>query len=379
MEYSNNRSLGYNFLVELIGQTKMTENGIAHFNDYAGIIKAGELVDILAIIVKSVNALDRWDGIFRPILQVGTETNIVEKRMASSFEVGSHDTEATSSTPIFDNITVPFNDYQVAWNISRKLFIADDNQKFEIIEGIINSIIPSYQRLLRILAIRAMTWLPDQAIDRPSNPGFFRWIPSNPIKMYNTGFTQLNKEDTHYLAVPMTKKTMDKIAMKIRSKGYGNGAIWYIMNENTAQAFNDQFDYDYLATKQLVHYFQSNTGVDAMPEISGTRAYIVVSEADMPNGYIMAFDPSVKGLYKRISDNKQLQGLVPIFKSDTELSTRSQAEFQVFGLGYGVVDRGFGAVAFVGEFDSETGEFTPPTDYVNPDFTVALKGYDRVM
>lgn len=379
MEFATNRSLGYNFLVELIGQTKMTENGIAHANNYQALIEAGELVDILAIIIKSVNELDIWDGIFRPILRTGTETNITEERMASAFEVGSHDTEATASTPIFDNITVSFKDYQVAWGISRKMFLTDPGQRFKIIEGIINSIIPSYQRLLRILSIRAMTWLTDPAVDKPSNPGFFRWIPTNPIKMYNTGFTKLNKEDTHYLATTMTKNTMNEIARKIRSKGYGNGAIWYIMNENTAQAFNAQFDYDHLQTTQLVQYFQSNTGVDTLPKINGTRAFIVVSEADMPNGYIIAFDPSIRGLYKRVSDNKNLQGLVPIFKSDDMLATRQQAEFQVFGLGYGVIDRGFGAVAYVGEFDEATGEFIPPTEYVNPDFTTALKGYELVV
>jgi hypothetical protein len=357
----------------------MTENGIAHYNDYAGLLEAGQVVDILAIIVKSVNGLDRWDGIFKPILQSGFETNILEKRMATSFEVGSHDTSATSSTPIFDNIVVQYQDYQVSWNISRKLFLADDDEKFEVIAGIINSIIPSYQRLLRVLGLRAMTFLPDVTTDKPSNPGFYRWIPTNPIKMYNTGFTNLKKDDTQYISTALSRRTMDELARKIRSKGYGNGAIWYVLNETTAQTFNEQFDYDFLATKQLVHYFQKNTGVDALPEITGTRAFIVVSDADMPTGYILAFDPSTQGLYKRVPEKPNLRGLVPIFESDTELSTRSQAEFQVFGLGYGVINRGFGAVAYLGEFNEDTGEFEPSENYVNPNFDNALRGYTLVV
>lgn len=365
-------------MLDLSAKSPFLKNqGITDYASFQGWIEGVQLADLIKMSVVAVNELSRWDALFAPIIKEGYETVYVEKYIQGAFERGSIDTQATSSRPRLSQIVVGFNDYQYATSINIKQILLKSEDKLTIVDDVLGATIPAYQRLHRVLALRAMTYLPDPSVDKSTNPGFYRYIPADPIYIYDNGFKTFAATETHYMFGVLAENTPEVLVKKIRSKGRGNSGVNVIASDSTWGVWKGLFTKDNLEANQLIEYFEDSTGANNMPVNPNRRTCISLSDADMPTGYFLAYDRTVKGLYRRINENPELKGLFPAFTSNEMLANRQQAEFKVLGLGYGVIDRGFGAVMYVGAYDEATDSFpVAPTAYVSPDLTKALSGWE---
>lgn len=357
-------SLTHTLLTQLAGNDKFKgEIGISNYNDLQGMYEAMDLFQQLELMVYAINNCEALDAIIDPITTEGTEATTLEIYTKAKFERSAWDTPATSYKPKLQQITVPFTDYGVGVDISLKMYMKNKNF---VIDQIIGAILPAYQSLHRKLALQAMMTLRNPATDLADNPGFWRNItnPGQAITPHPNGMLTFASTESHYMFGALDEKVTNRLSKKMRDKGYGNGGIVIVANESTWDAYKDLFDISELE-RMVIMDALSMDGTFTID--MNKRNLIQMSDADFPMGYFLAYDPTVKGLYRKVAENPGMRGLQKTFSSMEAIEVTRRAEFNVFELGYGVIERGFGAVMYVGAYDSATGTFpTAPTSYVSP-------------
>lgn len=354
--------------------------------DFQGQFEGMGLSEQIKYVMFAVNYLQSWDDIFASIIDEGTESSVSEEYMQATFGRGSFDTIANPALPQFQNIVIESSDYQSAVNISAKVIRFANNELItKEVNKIISAVIPAYQLLLRTLACRAMMYLETPAKDSPNKPGFWRDLTSNtnvtPLKPYNNGMLKFANTDTHYLFETLTEDTVENVVQKVREKGYGN-VITVAASDRTWRAWQKLFDGTELEARSLAMGL-STPGVNAQykfPDLEAgkDRDYISLPSSSFPDGYFLAFDPTIQGLYKRVPVDEAQRGLVTTYMTDETLSLSKSIQYKVLNTGYGVINRGFGAVSYVGAWNASSKVFTAPSAYVNFDFNAISKGWEAL-
>lgn len=340
------------------------------YEDYMGWIEGKPFYDQIKVTVAMMNSVfAEQNNIFDAVTYIDTKAGIVEtRRRKITFERKSHDTHGAGDVTTKEMIQVPFDDYGATVEVTRKFLDKDSSFSRQEIMELIRDMRVAYQTRMTILTLKALLLKPIDAVDTKSTPGFWREkLATFGIVPPSNGFVQGVAGDTHYLWDTMDDESLAKLKTKLSDKGYADNAIVFVGNQNTFSAYRKSFANDDI-TRMLAMTSLADNEFPKGNEFSGVR-YVEVSNAFMPDGYIVAFDPNVKFLCKKLASEPELQGLVMTSTTNEQILQQRAIDFDMLEVGIGVTDRSAGAVMYFGVWDSSTRTFTPPSAYVNPDFS----------
>ena len=346
-------SLSNRILDKIVADTPTMEKlGMATYTDLQTWYEGLDVLDQLDVMTKSINNLEGLDPLFTMISQKGTDGTRVERWSRASFKKGAIDTMGKGYKPVLQKFTVPFDTYDCAIEVDQMMLW--ENQK-EVIEQILSDVYDAYRRILRALALEALLTL--ETNESKVLPGFWRdtsgFAAANQLIPHPNGFKTFDSSETHYMAkASIDEDVIDDITKKVRSKGYGRDGLVVIANENTWKAYEDEYTYDEIRKKELVQ-----VSSDFVPKI-GTVTLAVLPETDFPDDYILCYDPNTKFLYHKEAENEKFRGLFRAFETLSEIRTSKRAEFKLVDAGMGVVEKGAGAVMYIGG-----------ASYVSPDLS----------
>lgn len=341
--------------------------GKTSYDDLSEWYKALGLLDKLNVVTVAVNNLENIDRLFNPITVEGSEGTTIEKHTKATMELSTWDVMSASYRTSLKQITVLHDTYGVSLDITLPMFM-NEKETRSFVDDLIGAIIPAYRRKLREGALKALMTLADPATDLNTNPGYWRKITNagQELTPYDNGMLTFTSDETHYLYETLSEETINNLVEKIRSKGYGESGVRIVASDRTWKYFKKLYDKDELETLKFVRFFESMGEFTRDPNTD--RELISLPDSSFPFGYFLAWDPSVKGLYKRIPEKVELQGLVPMFRSLEAIELSKRVEYKA-SFGFGVVIRGFGAVTYIGTVGAG-GALVPPTSYVSPMITL---------
>lgn len=325
-----------------------TELGLASYNDYQGFL---EMMDsqvgglaIIDLMFTAINQLENLDPLFSPITTSGTDATKTEIWSQAKFKGGAMDTMGKSSKPVFQSFTIPFEDKDSAVSVDKKLMMLDEGL---IVDRIIRDVYNAYVKLLRVESIKAIMIEPTE--QSRNIPCFWRNTSTftnakDKLIPHPNGLRKFTNSESHYLGeATYSKELVNILKKKVRSKGYGEQALLIVANDETWKKFKDKFTYDDVRGLQAIE--ASNL---AGKDLSGGVTFVTLPDSVFPDDYILAFDPTVQFLYKKEHDRPEMRGLQRMFETFSEVRINHRAEFKVFDLGFGVIEKGAGAVMHVG-------------------------------
>jgi len=336
-------SLSHRVLEDLTKDAPVMEQlGMATFNDLQAWFDALGLFERIDVMMIAINNLETLDPLFSMITRRGTDATHVEMYSRASFKKGAWDTMGKGSKPVLQEFTIPYDDYDCAIEVDRKMF---KKNKEVIVDMIISNVYDAYKRILRGIALDSLMTLP--TAESKHIPSFWRdssgYAVAERLVPYANGLKTFTNAETHYMGKSaMDDQIVKEITKKVRSKGYGRNGLVVVANENTWSDFEDQFTYDEVRKNELVE-----VSGDFAPRL-GTTTYVTLPETDFPNGYVLCFDPTVSFLYHKEAEQSDMQGLIREFDNFEAIRTNNRAEFMIYETGMGVVEKGAGAVMYIG-------------------------------
>jgi hypothetical protein len=159
--------------------------------------------------------------------------------------------------------------------------------------------------------------------------------------LYPVGFKTFDATETHYLFyTAYAEDILFDLRRKVTSKGFGSTGVAYFATETTWKEFAKLTTW----TAETKHMFEIADGF--FTGRAGNQ-YIVVTDGEMPDGYVACLDINQKILYKREDDNPKFRGLYTKFGELGKNRAIEKADFKILNTGYGVQTRGAGAIAYI--------------------------------
>lgn len=334
-------------------QGAMQSAGMVAWNDYDMWFEALSAMEKIDITLAMINSLEKLDPMLDSISYETESAQVVEEYIVAHFSEGNWDVAGKAYKPILQDLNIPYDDYTCAVSISEKMALKDERG---VVARTLDAIVPAYRRKLRGLALKSVLLLPTD--ESKYTPCFWRntsgfSAPENKLTPHPNGLMKFTNAESHYLAkanyeIGMTKE----LVKKIRSKGYGSTVV-IIASDSTWDLYEKVYTADDLKKIDLVAMTD-----EFAPKI-GMENYVRMADTDFPTGYFFAYDPTVAFVAHKVSDNPNTKGLMRKFSTFEEARTNHTAEFQFFENGFGVVQKGAGAVMYVGG-----------ASYVNPDLSM---------
>lgn len=349
-------SLSHRVLEDLTADAPVMQKlGMATFNDLQAWFEALDLFEKIDVMMIAINNLETLDPLFSMVTRRGSDATHVEMYSRASFKKGAWDTMGKSFKPVLQEFTIPYDDYDCAVEVDRKMF---KKNKEMIVDKIISDVYDAYKKLLRGLALDALITLPTD--ESKHTPSFWRdssaFATANQLVPYPNGLKTFTNAETHYIGkAAMDDQIIKEITKKVRSKGYGRNGLVVVANENTWSNYEDQFTYDEVRKNELVE-----VSSDFAPRI-GSTTYVTIPETDFPDNYVLCFDPTVFFLYHKEAEKEDMRGLIREFNNFEVVRTNNRAEFMVYETGMGIIEKGAGAVMYIGN-----------ATYQNPDLSTIL-------
>lgn len=336
------------------------ETGIDNYDDFRAWYDGLDSYSQIQTVVRMVNTLDSLDPILAPITIKGSEPTHVETFYKATFTRSSIDTLSKKGERTMYSITIPQDDYGVDINYNIKHY---KKAPAEFTAQLIDAVLAGYRLHERALLLRGLTWKPEASQDTKDAPGFWREsLGALGVIAPPNGAIVFDASDTHYKFGAVNDTILDTLSEILSDKGYAKETMYVIANKKTWRAIKGQFTNDELQGL----YWESYSYGKEFTNPYNTRVLVEMANSDFPDGYIVAYDPTVKGLYHRICATESMQGLVMEFSNMDELKVNNDSLFKVYETGAGVIDRSFGAIYYIGTYDKSTGTFTTPTAYANP-------------
>lgn len=323
-------------------QGAMQSAGMVAWNDYDMWFEALSAMEKIDITLAMINSLEKLDPMLDSISYETESAQVVEEYIVAHFSEGNWDVAGKAYKPILQDLNIPYDDYTCAVSISEKMALKDERG---VVARTLDAIVPAYRKKLRGLALKSVLILPSD--ESKYTPCFWRntsafTSPDNKLTPHPNGLLTFTNAESHYLAkanyeVGMTKE----LTKKIRSKGYGDTVV-IIASDSTWDLYEKVYTADDLKKIDLVAMTD-----EFAPKI-GMENYVRMADTDFPTGYFFAYDPTVAFVAHKVSDNPNTKGLLRKFSTFEEARTNHTAEFQFFENGFGVVQKGAGAVMYVG-------------------------------
>lgn len=327
--------------------------GMLSYSDYDGWFDALSTIEKIDLTLAVINNLEKLDPMLDSIKYETESAQVVEEYIVAKFNQGNWDVAGKAYRPILQDLNIPYDDYSCGVAISEKMALKDERGT---INRTLEAIVPAYQRLLRGMALRAVLTLPtDQS---KYTPCFWRntsTFSKNEDKLapHPNGLMKFTNSESHYLAkADYAIDMLYDLESKIRSKGYGGNGIVIVASDSTWRAYEKKYTADDLKKIELVSMTD-----EFAPKI-GETTLVRFPDTDFPTNYFFAYDPTVNFLAHKVSDNVNTKGLKRMFSTFEEARTSHRADFKVFENGMGVVQKGAGAVMYVGG-----------SSYTNPDLS----------
>lgn len=321
---------------------KMEKLGMATYTDLQKWYEGLDVLDQLDVMTRSINNLEGLDPLFTMITQKGTDGTKLERWSRASFKKGAIDTMGKGYKPVLQKFTVPFDTYDCAIEVDQMMIWEDQKA---VIDQILSDVYDAYKRILRAIALEALLVLntdPNKIL-----PGFWRdtsgFAAANQLVPHPNGFKVFDASESHYMAKSaIDEDVVDDLSKKVRSKGYGRSGLVVVSNENTWKLYEKEFTYDEIRRNDLV-----SVSSDFAPEL-GSTTLVTLPESDFPDGYMLCYDPTAKFLYHKEAENERFRGLFRAFETLSEIRTSKRAEFKLIDTGMGVIEKGAGAVMYIG-------------------------------
>ena len=341
----------FKFLTEK--QKADQSTGMLAYSDYDMWFEALSSIEKIDLTLAMINNLERLDPMLDSIKYETESAQVVEEYMVAKFNQGNWDVAGKAYKPILQDLNIPYDDYSCGVEISEKMALKNENG---VINRVLGAIIPAYQRMLRGMALRAVMILPSD--ESKYTPCFWRNTSGfssaeNKLTPHPNGLLKFTNAETHYIGKNTYEKDMIKeLDKKIRSKGYGTNGVVIVASDSTWDKYEAVYTTDDMKKIDLVSMTD-----EFAPKI-GEMTLVRFPDTDFPVDYFFAYDPTVTFLAHKISDNENTKGLMRMFSTFEEARTSHRADFKVFENGMGVVEKGAGAIMYVGN-----------TTYQNPDLS----------
>ena len=323
-------------------QGLMQELGMVSYSDYDMWFEALSAMEKIDIVIATINNLERLDPMLDSISYETESAQVVEEYTVAKFSQGNWDVAGKAYKPVLQDLNIPYDDYSCGVAISEKMALKDEQGT---INRTLDAIVPAYRRMLRGMALKALLILPtDESKYTPcfwrDSSGFTK--PEDKLAPHQNGLLKFTTEESHYLGeAAYSAGMLKKLEKKVRSKGYGDTLV-IVASDSTWDKLEDAYTADDLKKIELVSI------TDEFAPKFGQVTYIRMPDTDFPTDYFLAYDPTVAILAHKISDSPKLQGLQRMFSTFEEARTAHRADFKVFENGMGVVQKGAGAVMYVG-------------------------------
>ena len=330
----------FNYLTKQQGL--MQELGMLSYSDYDMWFEALSAMEKIDIVLATINNLERLDPMLDSMKYETESAQVVEEYIVAKFSQGNWDVAGKAYKPTLQDLNIPYDDYSCGVAISEKMALKDERGT---INRTLDAIVPAYRRMLRGMALKALLILPtDQS---KYTPCFWRNTSTfsnaeDKLVPHPNGLLKFENTETHYLGeTSYSAGMLKKLEKKVRSKGYGDTLV-IVASDSTWDSLEAAYTVDDLKKIELVSMTD-----EFAPKI-GQVNYVRMPDTDFPEKYFLAYDPTVALLAHKISDNDKTKGLMRMFSTFEEARTAHRADFKVFENGMGVVQKGAGAVMYVG-------------------------------
>ena len=330
----------FNYLTKQQGL--MQELGMLSYSDYDMWFEALSAMEKIDIVLATINNLERLDPMLDSIKYETESAQVVEEYIVAKFSQGNWDVAGKSYKPTLQDLNIPYDDYSCGVAISEKMALKDERGT---INRTLDAIVPAYRRMLRGMALKALLILPTD--ESKYTPCFWRKTTdfsnqADKLAPHPNGLLKFDTNETHYLAESTYSAGMlKKLEKKVRSKGYGDTLV-IVASDSTWDSLEAVYTADDLKKIELISMTD-----EFAPKI-GQVTYVRMPDTDFPEKYFLAYDPTVALLAHKISDSRNTQGLQRMFSTFEEARTAHRADFKVFENGMGVIQKGAGAVMYVG-------------------------------
>lgn len=334
-------------------QGAMQSAGMLSYSDYDMWFEALSAMEKIDITLAMINNLEKLDPMLDSIKYETESAQVVEEYIVAQFSNGNWDVAGKAYKPILQDLNIPYDDYSCDVSISEKMALKDERG---VIARTLDAIIPAYRKKLRGLALKAVLTLPDN--QSKYTPCFWRNTSTftneeDKLTPHPNGLMKFTNAESHYLAKTTYEIGMLKdLEKKVRSKGYGSTLI-ICASESTWDAYEKVYTADDLKKIELVNM------TDEFAPKMGVTNHVSFADTDFPTGYFFAYDPSVAFIAHKVTDTPTMKGLMRMFSTFEEARTNHRASFKFFENGMGVVQKGAGAVMYVGG-----------ATYTNPDLSM---------
>ncbi|MGL5050601.1 MAG: hypothetical protein ACRC6E_08275 [Fusobacteriaceae bacterium] len=333
----------------------MQTMGMSTYSDFDYWFNALNSLERIDVVIAMINSLESLDPMISSVSYTTKSAQAVEEYLVAKFKAGNWDTMGKSYKPTLQNLNIPYDDYDCSISISEKLLMRDE---YGVVGRVIEAVVPAYKKLLRGLALEAMMVLPED--QSKYAPCFWRNTstfsnPSDVLVPHPNGFAKFTSAESHYIgATAYAKGMLRELEKKVKSKGYGSTLV-VVASETTWNNYRNEYTIDDLEKIEFIGMSEEFAPVASKPN------YVSLPDTEFPEGYFFAYDPTIQFVAHKVCDIAGKEGLVRMFNTFDEVRTNHRAEFKVLETGYGVVQKGAGAVLSIGS-----------ANYVNPDFSSIL-------
>ena len=347
----------YGYVVDTLlplfdNETSITgEDGVQTFEELRKEIELLSPFEVFRVVINLINNFPKINPVLDAITENGSEAIISEIFMEGEFTKSTDMAKGKSSKPIKRSIAIPVDTYDYLISVD---WIMYEKNPQGYMDKMIQSVIESYQKILTKLAMEALMVMPTVTDDPKISSFYFdtsAWTSGKEIIPYPNGFKTFTSSETHYKGYSAySENILFDLKQLITSKGYGKSGVTYLATASTWRNFQKLDDW----SSETKHMFEVDNGF--FTGRSGDQ-YIIVTDGEMADDYIACLDTTKKILKKREDEDPKFKGLYTGFSEMSKNVAIRKAEFKLIDVGYGIQQRGAGALAYVGS-----------TTYVSPTF-----------
>lgn len=314
--------------------------------------KEGTAIATLKEITGIQNLLAEFvDPTFASIVETGSLSIIGEKYKRMKVEPANEFTDGEQAKPITRKIVIPFSNQQAVANFEYNVWFKDPIGEIGMIP---KESADAFKEFHARQVLSALLVRPD--FDQSASRGcLFRdthtFATENQVTPFPVGDTKFDNTESHYLfRTDYDLDLFDELKDKIESKGYGRSGISYLATKQFWRKVKNLNDWtvDVQTMFQMTDSFFSERGGDS---------YIEVSNNVFPEDYVLAFDHSVRGVYRKEAEDVRSRGVRIQTSSFDMACIEKQIKYFLEETGIAIQERGFAAVMYI-KADA--------TDYVNP-------------
>lgn len=274
--------------------------GMLAYSDYDMWFEALSTIEKIDLTLATINNLEKLDPMLDSIKYETESAQVVEEYIVAKFSQGNWDVAGKAYKPILQDLNIPYDDYSCGVAISEKMALKDERGT---VNRTLEAIVPAYQRLLRGMALRAVLVKPES--ESKYTPCFWRDSssfsnPDDKLVPHPNGLLKFTNTESHYLAeTTYTVDMIEKLADKIRSKGYGNNGVVIVASDSTWRAYQKVYTADDLKKIELISMTD-----EFAPKI-GENTLVRLPDTDFPAKYFFAYDPTVNFLAHKVSEYRK--------------------------------------------------------------------------